>query len=123
MKQFEGLLEEYIQQQYSAEKGVLYHKIQEVPQEFISRKKQNQLTPGERMLKENQQLELQNPNDDYSDLDDSFTPEEGHKGYTLCLICNPSSCSYDEQFEDYKRSQGLSNGSKGKKIVVNSSSF
>eukprot|EP00347_Sterkiella_histriomuscorum_P005662 403355741 len=122
VKQFETLLEEYIQQQYQLEKGVLYHKIQEVADEFLQRKRQGNMTPGERLLKENQNDSGdENGDDQYSDLDDSFTPEEGHKGYTLCLICNPNACGYDEQFDEYKRQQGLVG--KGKKIIVNSSSF
>lgn len=58
---------------------------------------------------------------DFSDLDDSFTPEEGHKGYTLCVICNPNLCGYDEAFQDFKKDNGLVG--KAKRIVVNSSSF
>jgi len=71
------------------------------------------------MIRE-QQNEFDN-DPEYSDLDDSFTPEEGHKGYTLCIICNPSSCGYEDSFNDWKRNNGIVG--KGKKIVVNSSSF
>lgn len=54
-------------------------------------------------------------------MDESFCPEENQRSYTLCLICNPSSCGYDQDFDRYKQSKGIV--SKAKKIVVNSSSF
>ncbi len=95
---------------------MLYHKVQEVPNEFYY--KRNNLTPGERLIKEVQNNDVSR---DYSELDDSFTPEEGHKGYTLCLICNLNTCGYDKEFSDYKQTHGI-NG-KAKKIVVNSTSF
>ena len=111
------MLEEYIQFSYQTDKGVLYHKVQEVPQDFLSKNQQN-LTPGDRLLKESDVVSL---GGDFSDLDESFTPEEGHKGYTLCIICNPNAAGFDEMFTEWKRENGIAK--KAKKIVINSSSF
>jgi hypothetical protein len=76
------------------------------------------LTPGERLIKETHH---DGESRDYSDLDESFCPEENQRSYTLCLICNATACGYEQDFEQYKASKGFI--SKAKKIVVNSSAY
>lgn len=110
VKQFEALLEEYVQQVYSTEKGVLYHKIQEVPEEFNVNKSNKPKSLKKSQVK-----------DEYSDLDESFSPRDGgFNGYTLCIICNPVACGYDQINMDLKSSGSKQ---KPKKIIVNSQAF
>ena len=48
-----------------------------------------------------------------------------YKAFTLCMICNPANCGYDQQFNQWKQQTVTARGSqdKNKKIVVNSSSY
>jgi len=74
---------------------VLYHKIQEVPSDFFSKNRSK--TPGERLIREAHD-DLSVESKDAYDLDDSFSPEESHKAYTLCVISNPNMSGFDELF-------------------------
>jgi hypothetical protein len=48
-----------------------------------------------------------------------------YKAFTLCMICNPAACGYDQQFNQWKQQTVTARGSqdKNKKIVVNSTSY
>ena len=50
------------------------------------------MTLGDKLMKDQYEG---NKNED-SELDESFAPEDGHKAYTLCMICNPALCNYEQ---------------------------
>ena len=103
---------------------MLYHKVQEVPVELLERAKRAQkptLTPGEKLFKD--VLSEDDDFDDccYTDLDENGRRKK-FKAFTLCLICNPTACGYDQVFNSWKNSS-RSAIEKTKKIVVSSSSY
>ena len=131
--QFENqILEDFIQQAYQKEKGgLLYHKVQEVPLDLIekSRKQASKpaLTPGEKLFKD---VLTDDDEDDpmgmYDEcmLDGKKGGANKYKAFTLCMICNPANCGYDQQFNQWKQTTNArSSQDKNKKIVVNSNSY
>ena len=49
--------------------------------------------------------------------DDPLGEDENYKAYTLCMICNPTACGYDQVYKDMKHELELQG--KVKKIVIN----
>ena len=124
--QFENqILEDFIQQAYKREKGgLLYHKVQEVPLELIEKSRKQaakpSLTPGEKLFKD-----VLTDDDEEDPMFDEcmIKGNNKYKAFTLCMICNPATCGYDQQFNLWKQTSARTAQDKNKKIVVNSSSY